>query len=78
MRFVSLLFAFVVLGVLAGCGGNGAGGTVELTPEQERQLKEHEKKVANEEQQHQVKQRANRPLTPEQQTEMEERARQRR
>lgn len=76
MRFVSSLFAFVVLGAIAGCGGNGPAKPVEMTAEQERQFQEAEKKVADEERRHQVEQGKSKALTPEQQVEMQERARQ--
>ena len=78
MRFVSSLFAFVVLAALVGCGKNGSAQPVAMTPEQEQKFQEDERNAANEEQRHQVQQRNNRPLTPEQDAEMAERQHRRR
>ena len=77
MRIVPTLFVFTVLTTLVGCGSDPVAPS-HVTAEEERKLKEDQKKVDAEEQKQQAAQRTIQRLPPEQQAEMQERAHKRR
>lgn len=64
MRIVSALFVCTALISLVGCGSKPAA-PAEVTADDERQLKEDQKKVDAEEQQQQAAQRKTEKLPPE-------------